>query len=315
MSHEVETMFSANRIKPWHYELTKDVTKLIQEAPNSHDALIAAGLDWTVESKPIYDANGNIINGYKANTRSSDGKVLGIVGNRYKIVQNEDAFQFTDNLIGGDVRYETAGSLFGGQKVWMLAKMPEKKICGDDVETYVCFTNAHDGKGSVRAIVTPVRVVCNNTINLALSTAKRSWSMRHQGDIESKLAEAREALELTEIYMDELAKQADRWANVTINEEAIQRALNKLFPAKEDDSERKKRNVQDAKDQFMVCYFAPDLNAFRGTAWGMINACTDYVAHTEPARKTANYEANNWNRIMDGHPLVDQMVDMFATAV
>ena len=315
MSHEIETMFSANRIKPWHYEMTKDCTKLIQEAPNSHEALIAAGLDWTVESKPIYDANGNIISGYKANTRSSDGKVLGIVGNRYKIVQNADAFQFTDNLIGGDVRYETAGSLFGGQKVWMLAKMPEKKICGDDVETYVCFTNAHDGKGSVRAIVTPIRVVCANTLNLALSSANRSWSMRHQGDIENKLEEAREVLELTEIYMDELAKQADRWANVTINEEAIQRALNKLFPAKEDDSERKKRNVQDAKDQFMVCYFAPDLNAFRGTAWGMINACTDYVAHTEPARKTANYDANNWNRIMDGHPLVDQMVSMFATSV
>ena len=315
MSANVESMFSANRIKPWHYELYKDCTKLIQEAPNSHDALIAAGLDWTVEGKPIYDANGNIISGYKANTRSSDGKVLGIVGNRYKIVQNADAFQFTDNLIGGDVRYETAGSLLGGTKVWMLAKMPERKIAGDDVETYVAFTNTFDGKGSVRAIVTPVRVVCNNTLNLALSTAKRSWAMRHQGDIESKLAEAREALELTDIYMEELAKQADRWANVTINEEAIQRALNKLFPAKEDDSERKKRNVQDAKDQFMVCYFAPDLNAFRGTAWGMINACTDYVAHTEPARKTANYEANNWNRIMDGHPLVDQMVDMFATAV
>ena len=315
MSANVESMFSANRIKPWHYELYKDCTKLIQEAPNSHEALVAAGLDWTVEGKPIYDANGNIISGYKANTRSSDGKVLGIVGNRYKIVQNADAFQFTDNLIGGDVRYETAGSLLGGTKVWMLAKMPERKIAGDDVETYVAFTNTFDGKGSVRAIVTPVRVVCNNTLNLALSTAKRSWAMRHQGDIESKLAEAREALELTDIYMEELAKQADRWANVTINEEAIQRALNKLFPAKEDDSERKKRNVQDAKDQFMVCYFAPDLNAFRGTAWGMINACTDYVAHTEPARKTANYEANNWNRIMDGHPLVDQMVDMFATAV
>lgn len=312
MSAEIETMMSV-REKPWHYSMTSDVTKIIQEAPNSHDALVAAGLDWTVESKPIYDANGNLIKGYKANTRSSDNKVLGIVGNRYKIIQNVDAFQFTDNLIGGDVRYETAGSLLGGTKVWMLAKMPERKIAGDDVETYVAFTNTFDGKGSVRAIVTPVRIVCNNTLNLALSTAKRSWSMRHQGDIESKLAEAREALELTDIYMEELAKQADRWANVTINEEMVQNALNKLFPVKEDDTDRKKRNVQDAKDQFMVCYFAPDIAKFRGTAWGAINAMTDYVAHTEPARKTANYEANNWNRIMDGHPLVDQMVEMFAT--
>lgn len=315
MSTNVESMFSV-REKPWHYELTKDATKIIQEAPNSHDALVAAGLDWTVESKPIYDErNGNIISGYKANVRSSDGRVLGIVGTRYKIVQNKDAFQFTDNLIGGDVRYETAGSLLGGTKVWMLVKMPEKKICGDDVETYVCFTNSHDGKGSVKAVVTPIRVVCNNTLNLAINKARRSWSMRHQGDIEKKIEEARHTLKLTDIYMEELAKQAERWANVTINEEAIQNALNKLFPVKEDDSDRKKKNAQQMKDNYMVCYFAPDLNAFRGTAWGAINAMTDMVSHSEPIKKTTNYKANNWNRIMNGHPLVDQMVDMFATAV
>ena len=243
MAHEVETMMSV-RLKPWHYEMTKDVTKIIQIAPNSHQALVAAGLDWTVESKPIYDAHGNIIKGFKANTRSSDSKVLGIVSDRYKIVQNVDAFQFTDNLIGGDVRYETAGSLLGGQKVWMLAKMPEKKIAGDDVETYVCFTNSHDGKGSVKAIVTPIRVVCQNTMNIALSRAQRSWSIRHQGNIENKIAEAREVLELTDIYMEELAKQAERWANVTINEDAFQKILNKIFPVKEDDTDRKKNNVQ-----------------------------------------------------------------------
>lgn len=315
MAHNIETMFSANRIKPWHYEYTKECTKLIQEAPNSHDALVAAGLDWTVESRPIYDANGNIISGYKANTRSSDNTVLGIVSDRYKIVQNVDAFQFTDNLIGGDVRYETAGSLLKGQKVWMLAKMPGRKICGDDVETYVCFTNCHDGKGSVKAIVTPIRVVCQNTMNLALSTAKRAWSIRHQGDMEKKLEEAREALELTDIYMEELAKQAERWANVTIDEDTIQKALNSLFPVKEDDSDRKKINAQEMKDNFMVCYFAPDLAKFRGSAYAMINAATDFVAHVEPTRNTANYKANNWNRIMEGHPIVDKVVDMFTTTV
>ena len=313
MSAEIETMFSV-REKPWHYSMTSDVTKIIQEAPNSYDALVAAGLDWNVESNPIYDANGNLIKGFKANTRSSDGKVLGIVGNRYKIIQNVDAFQFTDNLIGGDVRYETAGSLLGGTKVWMLAKMPERKVAGDDVETYVAFTNTFDGKGSVRAIVTPVRVVCNNTLNLALSTAKRSWSMRHQGNIEKKIEEAREALELPDIYMEDLAKQADRWANVTINEELVQKALNKLFPTKEEDSDIKKRNIQDAKDQFMVCYFAPDIAKFRDSAWGFINAASDFVTHSEPKRRTENYEANRWNKIMDGAPLLDSVVDMFPVA-
>lgn len=315
MIMEDDRMFSANRVKPWHYSMTHDRVNLIQEAPNSHDALVAAGLDWTVEGKPIYDANGNIIKGYKANTRSTDNKVLGIVSDRYKIVQNIDAFQFTDNLIGGDVRYETAGSLCGGQRVWMLAKMPEKKICGDDVETYVCFTNTHNGQGSVKAIVTPIRCVCQNTLNLALSTANRSWSMRHQGDVDSKIAEAREVLELTEIYMDELAKQAERWANVTINEDMIQKALNKLFPTKEDDSERKKKSVQESKDQFMVCYYAPDILKFNNSAWQFINAASDFVTHSEPKRRVESYEANRWGKIMDGTTLLDDVVSMFAMAV
>lgn len=315
MAHEVESMFSANRIVPWHYELTKDRTKLIQEAPNSYDALVAAGLDWTVEGKPIYDVNGNVISGYKANTRSSDGKVLGVVSNRYQVVQNIDAFQFTDNLIGGDVRYETAGSLLGGKKVWMLAKLPKKKVAGDDVETYVCFTNTHDGTGSVKAIVTPVRVVCQNTLSIALNGAKRSWSMRHRGDIQGKLEEARDVLELTEIYMDELNKQAERWANVTVNEDQLQAMLNQLFPEKADATGRQKRNIQQQKDNYMVCYFAPDILKFGNSAWRCLNAMSDFVGHSEPTRHTSSYDENNWNRIMDGHKLLDQMTSMLVTAV
>lgn len=311
MAHEIETMMSV-REKPWHYSYTKDVTKIIQEAPNSYDALVAAGLNWKVEGRPIYDANGRIISGFKANTRDTDGKVLGIVTDRYQIVNNIDAFQFTDNLIGGDVRYETAGSLLGGKKVWMLAKMPTKKVAGDDVATYVAFTNAHDGSGSVKALVTPVRIVCNNTLNLALNTAKRSWAMRHRGDIQGKLEEARDTLELTEIYMDELNKQAERWANVTVNEDQLQAMLNKLFPEKADATERQKRNIEQQKENYMVCYFAPDILKFNNSAWRAINAMSDFVAHTEPTRMTSNYAENNWNRIMDGHKLLDQMTSMLS---
>ena len=131
MSHEIETMYSV-RQKPWHYELTKSVTKLIQEAPNSAEALHLAGLDWIVEPRPVFvESNGIFgtamepIPGYVANTRDVDGKVLGIVTNSYKIIQNVDAFAFTDNLIGGDVRYETAGSLAQGKRVWLLALLSE----------------------------------------------------------------------------------------------------------------------------------------------------------------------------------------------
>ncbi len=309
MSANVETMMYVREI-PWH-----GLGTCVQEAPNSTDALKLAGLDWTVEGKPIYDVNGNVISGYKANTRSNDGSVLGIVTDRYRILQNVDAFQFTDNLIGGDVKYETAGSLNKGRRVWLLAKLPSKKIINDEVIPYVCFTNSFDGSGAIKAIVTPIRVVCSNSLSIALSRASRSWSIRHQGDIEGKIAEAREALELTEIYMEELAKQADRWANVTINEEMVQNALNKLFPTKEDDSERKKRNIQENKDQFMVCYFAPDIAKFQNTAWGFVNAASDFVTHSEPKRNAASYKENRWGKIMDGTTLLDNVVNLFATAV
>lgn len=108
MAANVEAMFYV-REKPWHGLGTR-----VEEAPNSADALRLAGLDWTIDSNPVFDGRGQDIRGYRANTRSSDGKVLGIVGDRYQIVQNKEAFDFTDSLIGEGITYETAGSLKGG---------------------------------------------------------------------------------------------------------------------------------------------------------------------------------------------------------
>lgn len=304
----VESMFSV-REKPWHYELTKDVTKIIQTAPTSADALKYAGLDWTVDPKPIYDAFGNEIANFKANTRSSDNSVLGIVTDRYKIVQNAEAFDFTDSLIGGDVRYETAGSLKNGKTIWLLAKMGEKNILGDTFEPYVCFTNSHDGTGAIKVCMTPIRVVCNNTLNLALSSAQRMWSTRHMGDISAKLYEAQHTLGLAEDYMDALSTDIERLANKPISNDEIKEILDELFPINEDDSQIKKDRAKNARDNIMVCYFAPDIAQFKGTAYGFINAVTDFVGHAKPNRNTADYEANNWGRIMNGHAIVDAVYD------
>lgn len=209
MSAEVETMMYV-REKPWH-----GLGTMVEEAPTSADALRLAGLDWTVEPKQISIlGDDSPIDNAVANVRSCDGKVLGIVTDRYKAVQNVEAFAFTDTLIGGDVRYETAGSLKGGRKIWLLAKMPTAKVAGDDVEPYLCFTNNHDGKGSVRVCMTPIRVVCNNTLNIALGSAKRAWSIIHTGDINKKIAEARETLELANRYMTNLNEYAERLVDI-----------------------------------------------------------------------------------------------------
>lgn len=301
MAANVETMMYV-REKPWH-----GLGVEVAEAPTSADALRLAGLNWEVQQKNIQVCGGSKIENYKANVRSTDGAVLGVVSDSYKIVQNADAFSFTDELIGGDVRYETAGSLRGGKKIWLLAKMPERKIAGDAVEPYLCFSNAHDGTGAIRVCMTPIRVVCNNTLNLALNTAKRQWSARHMGNIEQKMQEARMCLQLADAYMDGLGDYADKLANKTINDEELDKILNEMFPVEENDSERKKTMAKKAKDEFMVCYWRPDIAQFLNTAWGVVNAMSDMVSHSEPLRNTANYRENNWGRIMDGHKMLDKL--------
>lgn len=186
MAANVESMFYV-RETPWHGLGTK-----VQEAPTSKDALILAGLDWHVVQEPVYTGQNELVQGYKANVRDSDRKVLGVVTDRYKIVQNEEAFSFTDALLGEGVRYETAGSLQGGRSVWLLAHLPhEYIISGERISPYLLFSNTHDGSGAVKVAITPIRVVCCNTLNLALQTAKRSWSMNHTGNVKDKMEEAK----------------------------------------------------------------------------------------------------------------------------
>ena len=317
MAHEVETLFynygkteeEHQRLTPWHGLGTP-----VEEAPNSYEALRIAGLNWKVESKPVF-VNDKEVPNYVANVRDSDNSVLGIVTNRYKIVQNEDAFAFTDALISGDVRYETAGSLKNGKRIWLLAKLPETKVIDDVVVPYVCFTNTHDGTGAVQAIMSPIRVVCNNTLNLALTNAKRSWSMRHVGDINGKIEEAREVLGLADKYMKELNVFADKLANTSLPFEKAKEIVNELFPIDKEDSDREKRNMQKCRDDIMVCYFAPDILKYQNTAYGLVNAVTDWAGHKTPLRNTKSYQENNFGRILDGHPVVDAVVEKVSALV
>lgn len=306
MAHEVETMAyytEGGRFAPWHGLGTP-----VDTVMTSAEALELAGLDWEVNSRPIYTDNGIQIPGYIANTRSSDNKVLGVVSDKYKIVQNKEAFAFTDSLLDHDAKYVTAGSLRGGKNVWMLAQLPRTKILGDDIDQYLCFTNTHDGTGAVRVFCTPTRVVCQNTLNLALSTAKRSWSCRHMGNMESKMHEASRTLELANKYMEELATKADQLANTTITDERLYQIVAEMFPVDDNQSHRQLANMEKAKTEFMVAYYMPDIKQFRNTAWGALNAMADFCDHSSPKRNTATYQENNFERIVIGHPLLDMML-------
>ena len=310
MAANVETMFYV-RETPWHGLGTR-----VMEAPSSKEALGLAGLDWKVVQEPVYTQAEELIEGYKANVRDSDRKVLGVVTNRYRIIQNEEAFGFTDALLGKGVRYETAGSLQGGRKVWLLARLPhEYIISGERISPYLVFSNAHDGSGAVRVALTPIRVVCNNTLNLALSTAKRSWSMMHTGNVQEKLEEAKDTLFRAETYMDSLGKEFDELRKKKLTDKQVMDYIEILLPMEDNTTPQQRKNISRLREDMGRRYFdAPDLKTVGKNAYRFINAVSDFATHAEPLRKTANYKENIFARTMEGNPMIDKAYQMVKAA-
>lgn len=303
MSAEVETMMFVGRERPWH-----GLGTMVEEAPDSREALIAAGLDWDVVQRPVFTQDGVKVPGYFANVRQQDGSILGVVTSRYKVVQNRDAFAFTDALLGDGVRYETAGSLMGGRKTWILAKLPTRYIIqGEQILPYLAFSNTHDGSGAIKIAMTPIRVVCNNTLNLALDTANRSWSIHHTGDIAAKLEDARETLFMAEDYMNELGKGFEDLSRKRLTDAAVDEFIKELLPIADDASETTEKNILRLRKDVATRYFdAPDLQGLRKNGYRFINAVSDFATHAAPIRRTKNYQENLFNKTMEGNPLTDK---------
>lgn len=310
MAANVETMFYT-REKPWH-----GLGTMVAEAPNSKDALRLAGLNWKVLQEPVYTENKELIQGYKANVRDTDRKVLGVVTDRYKVIQNEEAFAFTDTLLGEGVRYETAGSLQEGRRVWMLARLPREFIIGGErISPYMVFSNTHDGSGAVKTALTPIRVVCNNTLNLALRTAKRSWSMIHTGDISGKIEEATNTLLLADEYMTALGQEFENLRKIKLSEKQVLDYIKILLPMEENYSLLQKRGVEKLRADMKMRYFdAPDLKDVGNNGYRFVNAVSDFATHSIPRRKTANYKENIFARTADGNPMIDRAYQLVKAA-
>ena len=319
MAANVETMFYVGQ-KPWHL-----LGREVKECPASEDAIVYAGLDWEVIPKPIYDEFGREIPGYKVNQRSSDNKNLGIVTDRYKIVQNKEAFSFTDSLLGNGITYETAGSLASGKRIWLLARMEDRIMAEEKMENYLVFTNCHDGTGAIRVACTSIRVVCQNTLNLALSKASRHWSCAHKGDIQSKLDEARYTLQNAEAYMEALEEEFGELKLKKVTEKQVRDMTEKLLEIEFADLFKKavktgkvvdfkealrqqkfEEKLNRKRTDILNIYFdKPDLKGTEHTAFRFVNAVSDYATHTTDHKNTRNYQENLFMRTTDGHPLID----------
>ena len=288
----------------------------VTEAQSSEEALALSGLDWSVYQQEMTADNGVPVKGFLANIRDIDDKILGVVTDKYQIVQNREAFAFTDELLGHGVRYETAGMLQDGRKTWILAKMPQKyQMLGDWIEPYLVFYNSHDGSGSLKVALTPIRVTCQNTLNLALRRAKRNWSTKHTGDIHQKLEDAKETLFRAEQYMDELGSEMNYLASIHFSEQEAETFIQELITVPKNATKTQEKNVEKLREDLRARYFlAPDLCSLSGTGYRLINAVSDFATHMKPLRQTPNFQENLFARTIDGHPLIDKAHRMILQA-
>ncbi len=310
ISEESRTRF-AQRSAPWS-GLGTDV----RDAADSASVLEKSGLDWLVYQSQVFTDSGKTIQGFRANIRDVDSAILGIVSDKYQIIQNEEAFAFTNNLVGEGITFETAGSYQGGRRTWIIARMPKDYLAaGDEISPYILFMNSHDGSCSVKVAMTPIRVACQNTLNLALSKASRIWSTRHTESVMMRMDEARNTIFMAENYMAELKKELENLCSIPLTNTKAIEYIDSFFPLNSDMSQVQKKNAMTMRDKLIECYFeAPDLEDAGRNAYRFINAVSDFVTHSEPIRKTKNYRENLFMNTAEGNPMIDRAYRMMLAA-
>jgi phage/plasmid-like protein (TIGR03299 family) len=228
--------------------------------------------------------------------------ILGVVGEKYKVVQNESLFEFGDNLLDGGASWESAGSIKNGTVVFGSLVIPKEFIldpkgANDKTTTYLLVHTSHDGSVAVQASITPVRVVCQNTLNLALGSVKQSFKLRHTATVEGKIQVAREALGLTFRYMDDFEAEAKALFETSVTDLEFNKIITAIYP-KPDELNKQGTTVWSNKiDLVNDIYFkSPTQENIKGTAWGVFNALTERLDYFRGERKAKN---SNQNRLIN----------------
>ena len=264
----------------------------------SAECLKAAGLDWKIIQKPIYiwneKANAyDLISGQLANAREDNGLVLGLVSKNYRVVQNTEAFSFLDALVENhEMLYESAFSLYGGKKVVILAKMPGyKEITKDDpVLPYILMSLSHDGTESIKFGPCATRVVCANTHAIALSEADNSGrkfvkelSIRHTGNIETKLQQARDILAVANNQFAQYAEIGSILAQRRLTREEWIQFLDIMCPIPSpldpDYTPRRAEAISETRRSIEAAYFGKLSQTAPETAWAAYSAVVQHIDH------------------------------------
>ena len=283
-----EPRIYVDRTTTWH-AIGKDVS----ECKDMDHVLKASGLDYTVAKRPLYFGNSwdddnphnELVNRF-VTVRTTDNHPYDVVSDKFEIIQNRDAFDFV-NYMGDEVSFEKAGETATGM-VYIIAKLPDMDILGDTFTPHVIFRNGFNAKVKITAAICPLRLVCQNQFNFAFKHTENTVTVRHVQNAEQKLEEARETLRMSANYMAELNEMAQRYAGIQISEFQLQRFLKEAFPMDgiENMNPFKRAKLEEARAAFIKAHNADDNSNFRGTAWGLINAYTDFITHRVPQGKT-----------------------------
>ena len=234
-------------------------------------------------------------------TENSQTDVLGIVGERYHVLQNEDLFSFGDNILDGGGRWETAGSIRGGRVVFGALALERETILdpsgvADKVKTYLLINTSHDGSIAIQASITPVRVVCANTLNLALGGIsrkknkgiKQSFKIRHTQTANGKVQIARETLGLANAYMDEFDVMAKAMIEKEVNAIDFNNIILAAYPKPESDLKGSNKKWENKINTINDIYTGEYNGMIAGNAWGAFNALTERLDWYRSARSGNN---------------------------
>jgi phage/plasmid-like protein (TIGR03299 family) len=287
MGHAItskDSLFYAGET-PWH-----KIGKKVDGVLTASEALLASGLTWKVEQNKIFDQAGAEIQGYRSIIREDTKEVFQITSDKYRPVQNDECFRIFDECVGtGMAKYEVAGSLQGGRKVWILAKLPYdfEVLKQDEVKSYLLLTTSHDGSLAFQMFQTPVRVVCMNTLRASLQTRQNGKVayFKHTTHFKNRVGQAQIILAQSKAYFDRFKEQSQELARKQMTNLEIDSFLHRLFDVegKEEISPRTKGMIEDVQKLVNVGIGA-DIPGVRGTGWGVFNAVTEYIDHERATR-------------------------------
>lgn len=281
-----------DRTTTWHA-----IGKSVEECKSMEQVLHLSGLDYEVVKEPVLawpgEAQGEqpiTIPNRFVTMRENDQHIYDVVSDKFEVIQNRDAFDFV-NYMGDDLQFEKAGETANGM-VYVIGKLPTVDILGDAFTPHVIFRNGFNAKVKISAAICPLRIVCQNQFNFAFKNTQNTVNIRHVANAEVKLKEAREVLKMSADYMQELSKMAEQYAGIKLSAGDLDKVLDQMFPIvnAEQMNSFKRHQLEAQREAFRKAYLADDNGNFRGTAWGLINAYTDFITHRTPMGKSATKE-------------------------